>query len=97
VSLVDPNAQIRKEYLSHVVQLADGRVLTGIVVEDSSAAIVLVDANNQRIGVNKQEIESLEPSPNSLMPEGLLEKLTPTQLRDLFSHLQSPAPAQPSP
>ena len=92
VSLIDPSAQVRKEYLSHVVQTLDGRVLSGIVVEDSSAAITLVDAKNERHIVSKNEIEALEPAATSLMPEGQLEQLTPGQLRDLFSYLQAPAP-----
>jgi putative membrane-bound dehydrogenase-like protein len=91
VSLVDPNSQVRKEFLSHVVQTVDGRVLTGIVVDESAAALILLDANNQRPTVNKNDIEAIEPSTVSLMPEGLLEKLSPGQLRDLFSYLQAPS------
>jgi hypothetical protein len=33
----------------------------------------------------------MEESNVSIMPEGLLEKLTPQQLRDLFAYLQSPS------
>jgi putative heme-binding domain-containing protein len=91
VSLVDPSSQVRKEFLSHVVQTVDGRVLTGIVVDESAAELTLLDANNQRPVVNKSEIEAIEPSTVSLMPEGLLEKLSPAQLRDLFSYLQAPS------
>lgn len=89
VSLVDPNAAVRKEYLSHVAQTVDGRVLTGIVVDETDAEVTLVDANSQRQRLPISDIETLEPAENSLMPEGLLEKLSPQQLRDLFSYLQS--------
>jgi putative membrane-bound dehydrogenase-like protein len=89
VSLVDPSAQVRKEFLSHVVQTVDGRVLTGIVVDESAAALTLLDVTNQRPNVNKNDIEAIEPSTASLMPEGLIEKLSPAQLRDLFSYLQA--------
>jgi putative membrane-bound dehydrogenase-like protein len=93
VSLIDPSAQVRKEFLSHVVQTVDGRVLTGIVVDESATGITLLDAANQRLNVNKNDIEVIEPSTASLMPEGQIEKLTPTQLRDLFSYLQgNPSP-----
>lgn len=88
VSLVDPSAQVRKEYLSHVVQTTDGRVATGIVVEETPRSVTLVDANNARAVVNKASIETIEPAEQSLMPEGLIEKLTPAQLRDLFAYLQ---------
>jgi putative membrane-bound dehydrogenase-like protein len=94
VSLVDPSAQIRKEYLSYNVQTRDGRVLNGIVVEEGNGELVVVDAKNQRVALSREQIEAIEPSEQSLMPEGLAEKLTPDELRDLFSYLQSSAPGE---
>ena len=92
-SLVDPSDQVRKEYLSYQAQLADGRVLTGLVIEQSAESITLVDAKNERTVVPRGEIESIEPAEKSLMPDGVVEKLTPAQLRDLFSFLEGAAPA----
>jgi putative heme-binding domain-containing protein len=94
VSLVDPSANVRKEYLNQVVQMTDGRILTGIVVEETDAEVTLLDANNQRQRLVKSDIEELKPAENSLMPEGLLEKLSPGQLRDLFSYLQQTSSAK---
>ncbi len=94
VSMVDPSVNVRKEYLSHVAQTTDGRVLTGIVIEETDAELTLLDANNQRQRLAKSDLELLQPAEVSLMPEGLLEKLTPGQLRDLFSYLQSSAEAK---
>src|SRR5439155_24643275 len=48
VSLVDPSAVIRKEYLSYVVQTSDGRVLTGLIVEQSAGNITLVNDKSER-------------------------------------------------
>ena len=97
-SLVDPSDQVRKEYLSHQAQLRDGRVLVGLVVEQSAEAITLVDAKNERTLIARGEIEAIEPAEKSLMPEGIVEKLSPDQLRDLFSYLERTAPSeQPAP
>ncbi len=96
VSLVDPNAQIRKEYLNYSIQMRDGRVLTGLIADDSGSALTLIDATNERPIVSREDIEVIEPATNSLMPEGLLEKLTPRQLRDLFSYLQGAGPVSSS-
>ena len=89
VSIVDPSAVIRKEYLAYVVQTTDGRTLTGLIAEQTPAAVTLVDAKNQRTTINRSKIESIQESPVSLMPEGLLKELKPQELRDLFSYLQS--------
>jgi putative heme-binding domain-containing protein len=95
VSIVDPSAVIRKEYLAYVVQTTDGRTLTGLIAEQTAAAVILVDAKNQRTTVNRSKIESMQESPVSLMPENLLKELKPQELRDLFSYLQSDKPPDP--
>src|SRR5262249_7100646 len=71
VSLVDPSAVIRKEFLSYVVQTHDGRVLTGLIAEQSPQAVTLATARGERVTVARGDIESLTESPVSLMPEGM--------------------------
>ena len=41
------------------------------------------------------EIASLDESPQSLMPENIVEQLSPQGLRDLFAWLQQPADPKP--
>ena len=88
-SLVDPSAVIRKEYLNYTVQTTDGRVLHGFVAEENAGSVVLGSATGERTEVPRDRIASMEDSGVSLMPEGLLNALTPQQLRDLFAWLQS--------
>jgi putative membrane-bound dehydrogenase-like protein len=91
-SVVDPSAVIRKEYLAYTVQTTDGRLLTGLIAEQTPGAVTLLDAKNQRTTLPRERIESLQESPVSLMPENLLKELKPQELRDLFSYLQSDKP-----
>jgi putative heme-binding domain-containing protein len=88
VSIVDPGAVIRKEYLSYVVQTTDGRVLTGLLAEQSAGSVTLLAAGNRRTTVPRARVESIRESPASLMPENLLKGLKPQELRDLFRYLQ---------
>jgi putative heme-binding domain-containing protein len=87
-NIVDPNSVIRKEYASYVLSTTGGQVLAGVIAEQDAASVTLLDAKNERTRVPRGEIEDLEESPISLMPEKLLELLTPQQLRDLFAYLQ---------
>ncbi len=89
VSIVDPSALIRKEYVSYVVQTTDGRVLTGLMAAQTPGSITLVGAKNERTTLPREKIESIQESPVSLMPENLLRQLKPRQVRDLFAYLQS--------
>jgi putative heme-binding domain-containing protein len=92
VSLVDPSALIRKEYVSYIVQTTDGRVLTGVMAAQTPGSITLLTAKNERTTLAREKIESIQESPASLMPENLLQPLKPQELRDLFSYLQSEQP-----
>jgi putative membrane-bound dehydrogenase-like protein len=87
--IVDPNGFIRPEYVNHNVEMKDGRSLAGLIVEQSDNALTLLDAQNQRTVLNRAETKEVNASSTSLMPEGLIEPLTPQQVRDLFSYLQN--------
>ncbi len=91
-TIVSPSAVIRKEYLSFLVQTTDGRVLSGLLVEQSPSSVTLLSAKNERTTVPRDKIEAISESPTSLMPENLLSPLKPQELRDLFRYLQSDLP-----
>jgi putative heme-binding domain-containing protein len=92
LSIVDPSAVVRKEFLSYHVETTDGRVLTGLIVEQSVAQVTLLGANGQKVTLPRHQIAELSESPVSLMPENLLKLLTPDELRDLFAYLQAETP-----
>ncbi|MEO1999779.1 MAG: PVC-type heme-binding CxxCH protein [Planctomycetaceae bacterium] len=96
-SLVDPSAQIRKQYMSYVIQTDNGRVLTGLIVEQTPASITLLDAKNKRTTVDRERIEVIKESNASLMPDGLYKNLKPRELRDVFHYLKTaPVPKRTS-
>ena len=92
ISIVDPSAVIRKEYLSYVVQTTDGRVVIGLMVEQTPNSITVLNAKTERVAVPRNKIESIQESTVSLMPENLLKDLQPQELRDLFSYLENDKP-----
>jgi putative membrane-bound dehydrogenase-like protein len=91
-TIVSPSAMIRKEYANFLVHASDGRILSGLLVEQSAGSITLLGAKNERTVIARDQVESLEESPTSLMPDNLLTPLRPQELRDLFSYLQSDPP-----
>ncbi len=56
-SLVDPSAQIRKEYQSQTIALRDGRVLSGLVVDENDRVLTLIDSNRQKTAITRDLIE----------------------------------------
>jgi putative heme-binding domain-containing protein len=93
LNIVDPSSTIRPEFVSQTVALNDGRILAGLITENSAQEITLVDSKAQKSSIPRAEIDEIKPAELSLMPEKLLESLPADQLRDLFSYLQSSIPA----
>ena len=72
--------------------MTDGRVLSGVIVEEDKNVVVLRDSDGKEIALARNEIDSIRASPSSLMPEGLLKDLSDQQVRDLFAYLRSTQP-----
>jgi putative heme-binding domain-containing protein len=92
-SIVDPSAIIRKEFLSYNVETDDGRLLSGLIAEQSPNSVTILLASNERATINREKIKSIQESPVSLMPENLFKGLKPQELRDLFGYLRSEKPS----
>ncbi len=93
-AIVDPSAAIREEFTNFAVFTTDGRTLTGLIQDQNNRTVTLRSVDNQTTLVNRDQIETLQALPVSLMPDGLLGKLTDQQVRDLFGYLMSRAPDQ---
>jgi putative heme-binding domain-containing protein len=85
-SIYKPNAKIKENYHSVNILTADGLVLTGIIVGSDNNEVILRDARNKIVRIPKDEIEFQKPG-KSLMPEGLVDRLTQQEQVDLIKFL----------
>ncbi|MFO0888461.1 MAG: PVC-type heme-binding CxxCH protein [Isosphaeraceae bacterium] len=92
LNIVNPSAEVREGYGCQVVATADGRTLTGILVEQDRNVVVLRGSDGKDLTLSRSTIEEISPSRSSIMPEGLLKDLTEQQVRDLFAYLRSTQP-----
>lgn len=86
-NLIQPSAKIEAAYTNFVVQTKDGLAVTGLLVRRDSQEVVLKDAKNQEVRVPMADIERLQPSKTSLMPDNLLKDLTAQEAADLLEFL----------
>lgn len=97
-NVLDPNAVIGKAYQLNLFTMKDGRVLGGIVKEETDAAYRVVMPGGVEFTLTKAEIAKHEVSKFSTMPEGQFEALPPEMVLSLVKYLQSVAgTAQPDP
>jgi putative heme-binding domain-containing protein len=87
-NVLDPSAVVAKEYQVSIVRTASGRTLNGIVKQETDKALT-IQTQNELVIVPKDEIEDRRQSNMSMMPDGLFDKLTEQEVRDLVAYLQS--------
>ncbi len=88
-SVLYPSAKISSGYEPIALALADGRVLTGIVRNETAEAIEIQDADARTIRIKKDQIEERKRSDVSLMPNGLAQGLSPQDFADLIAYLET--------
>ncbi len=91
-SIVNPSLELREGYLNYVASMKDGRKVIGLMQEQSPRTVTLRDLAGQVSLLDRAEVETLEASPISLMPPGLLAGMTDAELRDLFAYLMKELP-----
>ncbi|MDX1966835.1 MAG: c-type cytochrome [Planctomycetaceae bacterium] len=92
-SLVDPSAVIKRQYLTSTIATTNGQTWNGLIAAEDAGSVTLIDSRGERRAIPRADIEEIVESSVSLMPEKLIEKLSPQQLRDLFAYLQSTPPS----
>jgi putative heme-binding domain-containing protein len=84
--VLDPNAVVARDYQMTVITTTKGRTLSGIVKEEDEKTLTLV-MEKETLRLAKAEIDDRQATKLSLMPEGLLAKLSDEEVRDLIAYL----------
>jgi putative heme-binding domain-containing protein len=86
-NVFDPSLVIGDSYQARTVVTADGRILVGLLVEDNPQRVVLKTQGGKLETIARDNIEQLEVSKLSMMPEDLEKQLQPQELADLFAYI----------
>lgn len=88
-NVLDPNAVIGKAYQLNLFTMKDGRVMSGVIKEESAAAVKIAMMGGVEFALPVADIAKREVSKLSTMPEGLFDALQPEMVVDLVKYLQS--------
>ena len=89
-AVITPSIEIREGFGAYVVKLKNGQLLTGLMAGQDAKGITIKDIAGNLTQVKQADIEKLDASPVSIMPEGLLFGLSDADLRDFFAYLMKP-------
>ncbi|VAX41084.1 hypothetical protein MNBD_PLANCTO02-2203 [hydrothermal vent metagenome] len=87
-SIIDPNQAVKEAFKSAIVETIQGKVVSGIIVDQNDERIVLRDATGKKIIISADDIDE-QVEGGSLMPQGLTKFLTHDELLDLVKFLSS--------
>ena len=85
--LIDPSRSVEGNYRVYTVLTADGVVINGLLASETKTSIELIDSEAKKHVVLREDIENLQASPKSLMPEGFEKQVKPEEIVNLLEFL----------
>lgn len=86
-SIVEPSKEIAPRHTPILIETYDGRSFSGVLYAERGDEVTYADSNGKLIKVRFDDIERSKPQAKSIMPEGLLERMTVDEVADLAKYL----------
>ncbi len=87
VHLIDPSRSVEGNYRVYAVLTADGIVINGLLASETKTSIELIDSEAKKHVVLREDIQNLQASSKSLMPDGFEKQVKPEELANLLEFL----------
>ncbi len=87
-AILDPNRAIDNNYFRFIVLTEEGRVIEGIIAEETGEALIIRGQDDRRELIRRDDIATMKATGVSLMPEGLEAQLDPQSMADLIAFIK---------
>ena len=93
--ILDPSHKIDPKYVVNVVLTLDGKAVSGILVADEKDSISILDNPEAKkpTVIQKDDIDIINKSSQSMMPKALMDRFTEDEIFELMHYLESIEPA----
>ena len=85
--IVDPNREVRPEFVSYAVDTSDDESLLGLVINENASSVTLRQAYGKETNIPRSKIIKMESQGQSVMPEGLEAGLSAQEMADLLEFI----------
>jgi len=92
--VTQPSFAINPDYVTQLVVSADGRVHAGTVRTEGDR-LIIADQEGKETTLARDDVEDIQSSELSIMPEGIPKVIGPDRLRDLLTFLLVEPPRMP--
>lgn len=90
--ILDPSQKINEKYQTWLFETESGKTFTGLVIEETGDVVKVIEnplLKADPVILKRSEIATREKSPQSIMPKGLLDKLTQEEILDLLAYVSA--------
>jgi putative heme-binding domain-containing protein len=88
-AIVQPSKDVAPRYRTTQLTTAAGRIYQGIVAYEAVDSVLLLTGPGQNVRIAHKQIVERRLTALSLMPAGLLDKLSDDEISDLYAYLKS--------
>jgi putative heme-binding domain-containing protein len=95
--ILEPSLEINEKYQTWIFELDSGKSVTGMILKETKDVVQVIEnplASTKPRELKAAKIDKRTKSPTSLMPKGLLDKLTREEVLDLLAYVVSGANAK---
>jgi putative heme-binding domain-containing protein len=89
LNILDPNRDVKPEFLTYVLTTTAGRLVTGMITAETANDLTLRRADGTSETVLRIDIEELRSTGLSFMPEGQEKQIDVPAMADLLAYLRS--------
>jgi len=87
-SILDPNRIFEEKYVNYLVVTKQGRSYTGILSVEAGESIALINQEKKQDLILRRDLELLQSSGRSMMPDGLEKDLNHQDLADVIHYVR---------
>lgn len=95
-AILEPSALITQGFSAHVILTANGKVFTGILLQETALEVVLVGHDGKPVRIERDDIEERHVTKHSAMPDDFGKLLDARQVADLAAFLLTCKTAAPA-
>ncbi len=89
LNILDPNREVKPQFLSYVLVTSAGRIITGMITAETANSITMQRVDGTHETVLRIQIAELRSTGLSFMPEGLEKQIDMQSMADLLAYLNS--------
>jgi putative heme-binding domain-containing protein len=89
LAIVDPNKEVKPQYLAYSAELKNMRVVTGLITAETATGLTIRRQDGMSETIARTDVENLRSLGISYMPEGLEKQIDIPAMADLLAYLNS--------